>query len=51
VLHASSALGSLLQVTLICLEERTTLPTAEHDPAAVAILAPLIAQDACLRWP
>jgi hypothetical protein len=51
VLHASSALGDLLQVSLICLEERTTVPAAERDRAAVAILAPLVAQDACLRWP
>jgi hypothetical protein len=49
--HAGDALGSLLQATLVCLEERVALPGAERDRAAVAILSPLVAQAACLRWP
>ncbi len=49
--HAGDALGSLLQAKLVCLEERVALPGAERDRAAVAILGPLVAQAACLRWP
>ena len=51
VTHASDALGSLLQAKLVCLEERVALPSAERVQAAVGILAPLVAQAACLRWP
>jgi hypothetical protein len=49
--HASGALGSLLQAKLVCLEEQVALPAGERDQAAVAILGPLVAQAACLRWP
>jgi len=49
--HAANALGSLLQAKLVCLDEHVRLPGAERDHAGVAILSPLVAQAACLRWP
>ncbi len=49
--HARDAIGSLLQARLICAEERIELAEAELERASVAILAPLLAQAACLRWP
>jgi hypothetical protein len=36
---------------LICAEDGIELPSAELERAGVAILAPLLAQAACLRWP
>ena len=49
--HAQDAIGSLLQARLICAEEQVEIPPAELARASVAILAPLLAQAACLRWP
>ena len=51
VWHAQDAIGSLLQARLICAEEQIEMPPAELSRASVAILAPLLAQAACLRWP
>lgn len=51
VWHAQDAIGSLLQARLICAEEQLEMPPAELARASVAILAPLLAQAACLRWP
>jgi hypothetical protein len=49
--HAQDAIGSLLQARLICAEEQIEMPPAELARASVTILAPLLAQAACLRWP
>ena len=49
--HAADAIGSLLQARLICAEDGVELPSAELERAGVAILAPLLAQAACLRRP
>lgn len=51
VWHAQDAIGSLLQARLICAEEQIDMPPAELARASVAILAPLLAEAACLRWP
>ena len=51
VWHAQDAIGSLLQARLICAEEQIEMPPPELARASVAILAPLLAQAACLRWP
>jgi hypothetical protein len=51
VWHAQDAIGSLLQARLICAEEQIDMPADELTRASVAILAPLLAQAACLRWP
>ena len=51
VWHARDAIGSVLQARLICAEEQIEMPPAELTRASVAILAPLLAQAACLRWP
>lgn len=51
VWHAQDAIGSLLQARLICAEEQIEMPPAELVRASVTILAPLLAQAACLRWP
>ena len=49
--HAADAIGSLLQARLIGAEDGIELPSAELERAAAAILAPLLAHAACLRWP
>ena len=51
VWHAQDAIGSLLQARLICAEEQIDMPPAELARASVAILAPLLAEAARLRWP
>lgn len=49
--HAADAIGSLFQARLICAEEGIEMPCAELERSGVAILAPLVAQAACVRWP
>jgi hypothetical protein len=49
VVHASDAIGSLLHAQLVCAEDQHQLPDSERAGAAVRILAPLLAQHACLR--
>lgn len=46
--HAGSAIAGLLQARLLCAEEQVELPASELAVAAVEILAPLLAQHACL---
>jgi hypothetical protein len=48
LVHAAGAIGSLLQARLVCLEEQLQLPNDELADAATAILAPLLAQYACV---
>jgi hypothetical protein len=46
--HAADAIGSLLQARLVCAEDQLDLPDSELATAAVGILAPLLAQRACV---
>jgi hypothetical protein len=48
MLHTADAIGSLLQARLVCAEDRLDLPASELATAAVRILAPLLAQRACI---
>jgi hypothetical protein len=48
--HASDALGSLLQAEIVCGEEQVPLPDSERSRAAVKVLAPLLAQAACVLY-
>lgn len=48
VLHTADAIGSLLQARLVCAEDQLDLPASELATAAVGILAPLLAQRACV---
>lgn len=49
LLHAGGAIASLLRARWLCTEDEIELPQAELESAAVEILAPLLAQYACLR--
>jgi hypothetical protein len=49
--HAADAIGSLLPARSICAEDGIEMPRAELERSGVAILAPLVAQAACVRWP
>jgi hypothetical protein len=49
LMHAGGAIASLLRARLLCAEDDIELPQAELESAAVEILAPLLAQYACLR--
>jgi len=48
MLHTADAIGGLLQARLVCAEDQLDLPASEVATAAVAILAPLLAQRACV---
>jgi hypothetical protein len=48
LMHAGGAIASLLRARLLCAEEEVELPSSELALAAVEILAPLLAQYACL---
>ncbi len=49
LMHAGGAIAGLLRARWLCLEEEIELPRAELESSAVEILAPLLAQYACLR--
>ncbi len=48
LLHASGQIASLLEARQLCAQEQVPLPADELDRATVGILAPLLAQYACL---
>ncbi len=48
MLHSADAIGGLLQARLVCAEDELALPASEVAIAAVGILAPLLAQRACV---
>jgi hypothetical protein len=48
LMHAGGAIASLLRARLLCTEEEVELPSSELASAAIEILAPLLAQYACL---
>ena len=48
VQHVTDTIAGHLKVTLLCFEEELAVPDAELVDAVVKILAPLLAQRACL---
>jgi hypothetical protein len=51
VLHAGDALGRPLPARLVFVQQGGGRSPGQSDRAVTAILARLVAQDACLRWP
>lgn len=50
LLHTSDTLGTLLQAEIVCADEQLPLPDSERANAAVKVLAPLLAQAACVLY-